>query len=92
MGLTPGNARHHHTSKRLSRPIQLECLACGTTRVAYGYGTEETGQCPQCSYVGWTYAPELDGWETRRIMNGDTEPLTTTQRSLRPAGVLARAH
>jgi hypothetical protein len=92
VGLTPGNARHLKTSKRLSRPIQLECLACGSVRVAYGYGTEETGHCPQCSYVGWTYAQELDGWETRRIMDGDSEPLTTTQRSVRPTRLLAQTH
>ena len=90
MGLTPGNARHHGTTKRLSRPIQLECLACGTVRVAYGYGTEETGQCPECSYVGWTYAQELDGWETRQIMSGNRPAQSALQRAQRPSRLVAR--
>ncbi len=92
MGLTPGNARHHKTTKRLSRPIQLECLACGSVRVAYGYGTEETGQCPQCSYVGWTYAEELDGWETRQIMSGKIGASAATRPSTRPTRLAAQAH
>jgi hypothetical protein len=73
VGLTPGNARHRTVSKRLTKPIQLECLACGSVRVAYGYSIAETGQCPRCSYVGWTYAEELDGWTTRMILNGKLE-------------------
>ena len=88
MGLTPGNARHHNTTKRLSRPVQLECLACGSLRVAYGYGTEETGQCPNCSYVGWTYAEELDGWTTREIMSGNSANLGTARR---PTRLLAKS-
>jgi hypothetical protein len=30
----------------------------------------ETGECPRCHYLGWTYAEELDGSTQRLIMNG----------------------
>jgi len=92
VGLTPGNASHYRTTRRLSRPIQIECLACGSIRVAYGYGTEETGQCPECSYVGWTYAQELDGWETRQIMSGNQAQHPAPQRAHRPTRLVAQPH
>ncbi len=91
MGLTPGNARHQMTTKRLSRPIQLECLACGSLRVAYGYSTEETGHCPQCSYVGWTYAEELDGWTTRQIMSGNPAGPAGATSATRPTRLVAQS-
>jgi uncharacterized paraquat-inducible protein A len=49
---------------------QIECLACGATRVVFGLGTAETGECPRCHYLGWTYSDELDGSTRRMIMNG----------------------
>ena len=51
--------------KRESR--RIACLACGETRVAPGV---ETGECPRCHYLGWTYVEELDGSTRRLIMNG----------------------
>jgi hypothetical protein len=38
-------------------PRQIACLACGETRVVIG---PQSGECPRCHYVGWTYAEELD--------------------------------
>ncbi len=50
---------------------QIECLACGATRVVTGLATLETGECPRCRYVGWTYSDELDSTTRRAIMNGE---------------------
>jgi hypothetical protein len=47
---------------------QIECLACGAERVLEP-GTE-TGECPRCGYLGWTYSEELDPATRRMIMNG----------------------
>jgi uncharacterized paraquat-inducible protein A len=49
---------------------QIECLACGATRVVFGLSRAETGECERCHYVGWTYPDELDGTTQRMIMNG----------------------
>ncbi len=58
--------------KRMRRQAtQIECLACGATRVVKGHGTAETGECPRCRYLGWTYSEGLDGTTRRMIMNGN---------------------
>ena len=58
--------------KRIKREAtQIECLACGATRVVSGLATHETGECPRCRYLGWTYSDELDGTTRRMIMNGE---------------------
>jgi hypothetical protein len=64
---------------------QIACLACGATRVVPGLGTHETGECPRCHYLGWTYSDELDGTMRRMIMNGEfathaTDPTTRVRR------------
>jgi uncharacterized paraquat-inducible protein A len=49
---------------------QIECLACGAARIVSGVCHGETGECPRCHYLGWTYSDELDGTTRRLIMNG----------------------
>jgi hypothetical protein len=49
---------------------QIACLACSATRVVFGTTLAETGECPRCRYVGWTYSDDLDGTTKRMIMNG----------------------
>ena len=49
---------------------QIACLACGATRVVYGVGRTETGECQRCRYTGWDYSDELDGWTRRMIADG----------------------
>ena len=49
---------------------QIECLACGATRIVTGLGSAEAGECPRCGYLGWTYSDELDSSTRRMIMNG----------------------
>jgi hypothetical protein len=62
-------------------PLQIECLACSASRIVFDTGIDETGQCEQCGYVGWTYADDLDSTTKAMIMNGllakrtDTAPL-----------------
>jgi hypothetical protein len=51
-------------------PTQIECLACGAVRVVYGIAHGDTGECPRCCYLGWTYSEDLDGSTRRMIMNG----------------------
>jgi hypothetical protein len=50
---------------------RIECLACGAPRIADGLGLAETGECPRCGYLGWTYSDELDSTTRRMIMNGE---------------------
>jgi hypothetical protein len=58
--------------KRIEREAtQIECLACGATRVVSGLEVHATGECPRCRYLGWTYSDELDGTTRRMIMNGE---------------------
>jgi hypothetical protein len=49
---------------------QIECLACGARRLVTGRSTHDTGECPSCRYLGWTYSDELDGATRHAIMNG----------------------
>jgi uncharacterized paraquat-inducible protein A len=53
-----------------SAPTQIECLACGATRIVFGLGREDTGECPRCHYLGWGFSDDLDGSTRRLIMNG----------------------
>jgi hypothetical protein len=41
-------------------PIAVECLQCGTTRVAHRdrFKHFESPECPECGYLGW--APVLE--------------------------------
>jgi ribosomal protein L44E len=41
-------------------PIAVECLQCGTTRVAQRdrFKHFESPECPECGYLGW--APVLE--------------------------------
>ncbi len=56
----------------LPNPLQIACLACGEQRVVFGHRIGETGECPRCRYIGWTYADDLDGTTKRSIMNALT--------------------
>jgi hypothetical protein len=44
--------------------LSVECLQCGTTRVARcdRFKHFEAPECPECGYLGW--APVLDANET----------------------------
>jgi hypothetical protein len=55
---------------RFDEPIQIACLACSASRIVFDTGIDETGQCDQCGYVGWTYAEDLDSTTREMIMNG----------------------
>jgi phage FluMu protein Com len=50
-------------------PKQIKCLACGELRFVFGSQLEDTGECPRCKYVGWTYAQDLDGTTKQMVMN-----------------------
>jgi ssDNA-binding Zn-finger/Zn-ribbon topoisomerase 1 len=41
-------------------PVAVECLQCGTTRVAQRdrFNHFEAPECPECGYLGW--APVLE--------------------------------
>ena len=59
------------SGKRTSEQATLiECLACGAQRVVFGIESDDTGECPRCRYLGWTYSDDLDGTTRRMIMNG----------------------
>jgi hypothetical protein len=47
-------------------PLAVECLQCGTTRVARRdhFKHFESPECPECGYLGWT--PVLEVTETER--------------------------
>ena len=56
--------------KERRSPTQIECLACGATRIVFGLGRGDTGECPRCHYLGWGFSDDLDGSTRRQIMNG----------------------
>ena len=64
-----------------AEPRQIECLACGETRVVFG---AKTGECPQCRYVGWTFSDELDSMTRRKILNGEFATRPVPPRATRP--------
>jgi hypothetical protein len=47
-------------------PLVVECLQCGTSRVARRdrFKHFESPECPECGYLGWT--PVLEVTETER--------------------------
>lgn len=47
-------------------PLVVECLQCGTTRVARRdrFKHFESPECPDCGYLGWT--PVLEVTESER--------------------------
>jgi Zn ribbon nucleic-acid-binding protein len=47
--------------KRVMESLVVECLRCGTTRVARRdrFKHFETPECPDCGYLGWTPVLEL---------------------------------
>jgi len=47
-------------------PLVVECLQCGTSRVATRdrFKHFESPECPECGYLGWT--PVLEVTETER--------------------------
>jgi len=47
-------------------PVAVECLQCGTTRVAHRdrFKHFESPECPECGYLGW--APVLEVKDTDR--------------------------
>ena len=48
-------------------PLVVECLQCGTTRLARRdrFKHFETPECHECGYLGW--APVLEVTETERL-------------------------
>jgi hypothetical protein len=52
-------------------PIVVECLQCGTSRVARRdrFKHFESPECPECGYLGWT--PVLEVTETERRKPGE---------------------
>jgi hypothetical protein len=42
-------------------PLVVECLQCGTTRVARRdrFKHFESPECPECGYLGWTLVLEV---------------------------------
>ena len=50
-------------------PIVVECLQCGTTRVAQRdrFKHFESPECPECGYLGWTPVLEVKKTEPRAV-------------------------
>jgi hypothetical protein len=48
-------------------PLVVECLQCGTTRVARRdrFKHFESPECPECGYLGWTPVLEVTEKERR---------------------------
>jgi hypothetical protein len=48
-------------------PLAVECLQCGTTRVARRdrFKHFESPECPECGYLGWTPVLEVTEAEHR---------------------------
>ena len=50
----------------------MECLRCGENhRLESGPWRQlQSGECPRCGYLGWTYSYGLDASTRRMILNG----------------------
>ncbi len=59
-----------HRKRADRRATEIECLACGARRIVTGLGTAETGECPRCGYLGWTYSDERGRSIRRMVMKG----------------------
>jgi ssDNA-binding Zn-finger/Zn-ribbon topoisomerase 1 len=48
-------------------PLAVECLQCGTTRVAKRdrFNHFEAPECPECGYLGWAPVLEVKKTEPR---------------------------
>jgi len=48
-------------------PLAVECLQCGTTRVAQRdrFNHFEAPECPECGYLGWAPVLEVKKTEHR---------------------------
>jgi len=48
-------------------PLAVECLQCGTTRVARRdrFKHFESPECPECGYLGWAPVLEVTAAERR---------------------------
>lgn len=49
---------------------EIECLACGDIREVCGNHLVETGECPRCGYVGWSYVSDLNLATQEMIVSG----------------------
>jgi hypothetical protein len=49
-------------------PIVVECLQCGTSRIARRdrFKHFESPECPECGYLGWTPVLEVTEPERRK--------------------------
>jgi hypothetical protein len=56
--------------QRQVRRTRIVCLACGALRAVESPQRENTGECPSCRYLGWTYADDLDRSTRHLIING----------------------
>jgi uncharacterized paraquat-inducible protein A len=43
-------------SDQIPKPVAIDCLGCGSTRIVLGTRHAETAECPRCQYLGWTYS------------------------------------
>jgi hypothetical protein len=50
-------------------PLVVECLQCGTSRVARRdrFKHFESPECPECGYLGWTPVLEVTEADSRRV-------------------------
>jgi ssDNA-binding Zn-finger/Zn-ribbon topoisomerase 1 len=51
------------------KPLVVECLQCGTNRVAKRdrFNHFEAPECPECGYLGWAPVLEVKETERRRL-------------------------
>jgi hypothetical protein len=47
---------------------EVECLACGSRRLASFPEGRDPGECPGCGYLGWSFPASLSELE-RRILH-----------------------
>ena len=59
----------HKPTRTPKRPIAIQCLSCGAHRNTNGTHSADTGECPRCGYLGWTYTNKLDATTAKMIVN-----------------------
>lgn len=69
-GLKPAAVRAEAMGMDQTAVREIECLACGDVREVPGSRPQDTGECPRCGYVGWSYVADLDLATQEMIVSG----------------------
>ena len=66
------------------RRHEVECLACGTVRLAKGPGSPTLAECPGCGYVGWAFPTDIAAGERQPLHRSLSDEMPPTMKAPPP--------